>query len=351
MVDFKKKIKEKIASVKPSKSKEIKEDNIDASTNSGVKLKKVNLKAAKAKKKSEEDRKTTSANRTFFKAPQGRSYLYILPPTSDGMNGLPFVEKLMHNNLGAEGDKRIPCMRTDLKKESRNDCIACVKVNTYWEKFRKLSKDGKKDEAEKYLNLAKSQGVKGKAVFQVLDVSGSYDKAGKVVEEFPSCFGDNIGTDEEKHSECRKCSFLGSCQKGVQIWEMQYGPYQSFLEKLAEEDVDVTSPDDALPMKLIRKGEGREGTSYITEWARQPIKIPDNVINVIEKHAMDLTIYAKPSTEEQMSAILSEDNIVLSSSSNDEPVKIKKVKPVVTEKEKNKMREKLSKHASMKKAQ
>lgn len=301
-------------------------------TTSGVKFKTTNLKKVQERKKEEESRRNSTGNR--YKIPQGRSLLYILPPTSDEMNGIPYVESMTHSNIGPE-NKFLPCMRRT-PKEDRSKCLMCVQVGKYWDKARAYrGKDEKLN--KKYYKMATEQGLKIKKMVQILDVSGLYDKKGKVDGEFPKCFGENVGTEDEKYKACRTCPLLSSCQKGVQTWEMQFGAEQAFMLKLNDEETDPTDIQNPIPIKIFRKGEGKEKTEYSFEWGNS-FTIPPHVIKFLEKNAKDLTTMLKVSTEEQVNSALSGGETVESGESSKVKKKIK-VKEVVKSKVSKEQRE------------
>lgn len=322
---------------------------------SSVKLGSSNVKAIKKKVKDDEEKRKNRGGSKYFKVPQGKSYLWILPPVSESMNGLPFVDRFMHNNLGPEGKGFGSCMRTSANPETRKDCIACARVNDLWNKARAFKAEGKAGLQKKYETEAKAQGMRVKQVVQVLDVAGIYDKSGKVVDKFPECFGENHGTEDEKHSKCRKCPFLSSCQKGVQPWDIQYGPYKSLIDKLSDDEIDVTNPEECIPMKIKRTGEGKQDTEYMTEWAA-PIKIPEHVIAVVEKQAQDLSKLVVPSTEEQMRQMLGEGSVSPASSDSEGKKKFKKkdsapvTKPKVSKEQLEDMKKRLKSQSKSKKA-
>ncbi len=318
---------------------------------SGVKLGKTSIKSAKAKKKANEERKAGKSEASYVKFPQGKKILWIIPPTSDAMNGYPTVDKFTHNNLGPEEKGWGQCVRTDMSKETRDQCEGCKYVNTLWDKARKMKSEGKFKLEEKYKKLAAKQGVKTKALCQVLDVTGVYNKAGEAVRKFPSCFGKNYKAEEQAYDKCETCPFQNSCKEGVQKWEMQFGASEKLTEKLGEDEVDVTDPAAAIPLKIVRKGEGAIHTRYTDEWMK-PIEIPPHVISFVEKHAVDLTKALKPSTPEQMHAMLTGGDgystTIVSKEDFSSKKKLKKgksskmvEKPTVTKEQREKLRERL----------
>lgn len=313
----------------------------------GVKFGSVSIKGVKSYKKNEEDRKAGKgkSKKIYFKAKIGRQMIYILPPTSDKMNGYPFVNRLIHNNIGPE-KKFAQCCRLDLDSKTRAQCPQCMVVSKKYDKVRALEKEKKLKAAGSLKKEASSESTKPRALLQILDVTGAYNiKTGKLEEEFPTCFGENVGSDEEKYKKCRNCSFLDSCKKGIQLWEIQYTPYQAMMEKLAEDEVDITNPENALPMKLKRIGEGQMNTKYIPGWDVQNLKIPPHIISFMEKNATDLSTMIKPSTEEEMLAMMGGES--LNNSKNEKSNKDKSykdtkvVKPKISDEERTKIRKRL----------
>lgn len=280
------------------KSKNIKGTS-DNDAGGGVSLQKVNIKNVKDKKNNEEKRKASRNGLKYFKSPQGKRFLWIIPPTSANMKGMPYVERIFHRNLGPTGNGFIPCVRKELNRESTNECPACTRVNELWNKHR-ANKESKPKLAEKYKKEAMDLGAKARPLLQILDVSGCYDKKGKVVDEFPKCFGENLNSDDEKYPKCRTCPFSDSCKAGVQLWDQQYGPYNAMMEKITEDEVDITNPEEVLPMRLGRKGEGKMGTEYTVEWPGNTIKIPQHVLKFVVKNAIDLTTQVKPSNPDDV---------------------------------------------------
>jgi hypothetical protein len=216
-------------------------------------------------------------------------------------------------------------------------------VSKLWDKSREFKKEGKFKLEEKYKKEASSKGVKNKPLAQVLDVTGMYNKSGEVIRKFPTCYGKNYKSEEQAYDKCETCPFQNSCKEGVQKWEMQFGASEKLTEKLGEEEVDVTDPAKAIPLKIVRKGEGRMHTRYTEEWMK-PIEIPPHVIKFVERHAVDLTKAVKPSTPEQMEAMLAGgDRNSSSSVSSKNKVKKKEdkvgniEKPTVTKEQREKL--------------
>jgi hypothetical protein len=335
------------------KKKKSSEDSEE--TKSGIKLGKVSIKKAKQKKKDDEERKAGKSEATYVKFPQApaRTILWIIPPTSEDMKGYPTVDKLTHNNLGPEKKGWGPCMRTDMSKETRGDCDACVIVGKLWDKSREMKKAGKPGLEEKYKKEAMDAGVRSKPLAQVLDVTGVYNKAGEIARKFPTCFGENYKSDSQKYEKCEECAFSNSCTLGIQKWEMQFGASEKLTDKLGEDEIDVTDPANAIPIRIIRKGEGRTKTRYTEEWMK-PIVIPPHVIKFVEKHAVDLSKAVKPSTKEQMAAMLSggegKKTEVTGDSTKKKSSKVKNVeKPTVTDEQREKLRARLKADSAKKK--
>jgi hypothetical protein len=323
------------------------------STSTGLKLGKVNVKKVKEKK----DSMNKNDNR-FFKAPSGSSRLWIIPPTSEAMDGSPYIDTLRHSNLGPDGQGWGMCMRKSID-QPREECLACVEGSKLWDKVRAFKKAGKKDLEEKYVKLASQQSVRIAARVQVLDVTGAYNKKGKVVDEFPKCFGENYNNEEEKYDKCRKCPFLESCQKGVQNWDLPKPALQLMLKKIGDEKIDITDPAKARPLLLKRTGSGRTDTKYVCDSISAPVTIPAHVITFVENHAIDLSTAVKPSTEEQMAKMLSGDDSKKSAPNEGGKKKeeksakpdVKKFeKPKISEQQKKEMFAKLQKKSDEKKA-
>jgi hypothetical protein len=353
-----KKIKKKssvVSSEKPASQPEAKKDT-------GSKFKSTSVKAVKESLEQEKAPRKEGSKGNFLKLKEGRSFWWILPPVSDGMNGLPFYKRLMHNGMGPEGKGWGPCMRKN-NAEARANCDGCVDCGKLWDLIKNYEKSGVASQIEKAKDLrpkAKKMIARERPVVQVIDVSGAYDKAGRVVEQFPTCFGDNFNKEEDTHDKCRKCSFSDSCKAGIRLWEMQFTPYEFILNKIAEEEIDICNPGNAYPLKIIRKGMDERST-YTPELAN-PIKIPQNVVNFAEENAIDLANHFQVSTKEQMQQMMGVESEKEESSSksskvvkseeeddipdfNSETVK----KPSVSEDQKTKMRERLKEISSKKK--
>lgn len=260
---------------------------------SGLKLGKTSV--AKVKKKKDSERKSRNS---FFKAASGRNRLWVIPPISDEMDGNPIVQTLMHSNLGPEGDGFGHCMRHKIE-EPRENCIACVAASKLWDKARAYGKDGKKDLEEKYVKKAGQASVRITPLAQILDVTGAYNDKGKVVDEFPKCFGENLRREENKYDKCRKCPFVESCKKGVQNWNPPKFAYETIMKKIGDDGIDITDPAKARPVLLKRTGTGMT-TKYACENVSAPLKIPSHVVKFVEANAVDLTKVQKPMTEEEM---------------------------------------------------
>lgn len=334
------------------KKKKIKEETENSS--GGVKFGKVSIKAVKAKVKEEESRKAGRSDNTYYKSPQGRRYLGILPPTSTAMNGMPTVDKLMHNNLGPEKNGFGQCQRPNLNKETRNDCRACRKSNSHWEKYRDAKNKKDQDRMELYKKKAMDLSVRAKPLAQIIDLTGAYDQFGKVVDKIPTCFGENLRSEEEKYNKCRRCPFLESCQKGVQFWELPFAASSQLNEKIGDEETDVTNIGGMIPMKVVRKGEGQKGTKYTIGWANEPIKLPSHLVSFLEKHAVDLTQKLRPSTDEEMLALMTGkkdegENVEKSSGKSKKSDKKFTKKPRLTDKQRAEFVKKLKSNSEEKK--
>lgn len=316
------------------------------------------------KKRVEEEKQRRSKTKSsMLKLRQGHNFVWVLPPTSEKMDGQPFVFCLEHNDLGVDEKGFGNCMRRSME-EPRANCLACRKSEKYWKRFNT-------DKSDETKELAKKFGAQEKALVQVLDVSAAYNKAGQIVKEFPKCFGKNLGVMEEedyvKGDKCTGCKFLQSCQKGPQAWKMQFGAQKFMVTKMAEESVDPCNPEAARPLKIIREGEGFK-TKYTTELA-DTLVVPPHVVDFAEKNALDLFKFAAPSTEEQMRAMLAsgtevadddDDDLVpppktssksekTDKSGKSDYSKEKVGKPTVTKEQRNEMISKLKASAKLKK--
>lgn len=303
---MKKKISSKVktaAAEKPLKKKVATEET--ATEKVGVKLGSVSIKAVADEKNEEEQRKANRSENPYFKAPQGWSTLYILPPTSEGMKGLPWVKLMKHNNLGPNHDQWGPCMRASAK-EPRENCDGCVYVSSLWTKSKEYKQKGNEELMKQYNELAKKQVVREAPRVQIIDVSGCYDpKSGKMIDEFPSCYGENVGAMEEnKHTKCRSCPFLDSCKKGVQNWDISFAAYEALQDELVDKKKDVCNPAKAYPLRLKRTGEGQMGTKYKVEWVKKSLALPEHVVGFVERRATDLTKAIRPSSAEQMQKMM-----------------------------------------------
>lgn len=328
-----------------------------------MKLGSVSIKSMKKAKKDieEADSKRGGSRVSRLVLRVGKSYLWIIPPVSEKMNGQPFAEVLKHSDLGPNS-RYVSCVRINMLEE-REKCPGCRFVNSLWTRSRALKKSGGEvaiKEGEALEAQAKESGAKPRRAVQVLDVTGMYNKTGKIVASFPTCFGENVGTEEEKHPKCHSCPFMDSCQKGVQIWEMQGGPFSYMMEKISEEEIDICNPSKARPLKIVRKGTTKTDTKYTTELANS-VKIPPNVVSFVEQHVYDLTELYKPSTIEEMNKVLvqEDDDVVnraiakvkeLDVSEKKQKKHTSIMKPTVSKKQKAHVREKLKAIADKKRS-
>lgn len=352
MVIKKKKTILKNKSTKASTKKS--NDSADSKTTSKVKFGKTSVKSVREMRKKEEEARASRRGLGRYKAPNGKSALWVLPPTSDAMNGSPTVDILMHNSISPDGSGFGQCCRTHMD-QPRDNCPKCLDVDRLWNKSRELKKEGDKDGAAAAEKLARESGVRVNKTAQLIDVTGAYDNKGKLVDQIPNCFGDNFAPDvkederTEKYSRCRKCTFLSSCQLGVQQWALPKAVYDKMIEAICEENKDITNPAAAYPIRVKRTGQGMK-TKYTAELAHK-IKIPAKVVEFAEKHAMDLTKLIKPMTKEQMLALMNPEQSD-ADTGDDKPKhsnKNKKVsskkkfkeKPTVSDKQKDMIRKKL----------
>lgn len=316
-------------------------------------------KTSKAKVKKQKDSQRQAKN-SFFKAGQGRSRVWLLPPVCDEMDGVPLVETLMHSNLGPEKDGFGHCMRHSLE-EPRENCLACVAAAELWDKVRKFKNEGKKQLEEKYVKIASQMSVRKTPLGQILDVTGAYNDKGKVVDKFPTCFGENLRAEENKYDKCRKCPFLESCRKGVQNWNPPKGAYDTIMKQISDKNIDITDPNKARPLLLKRVGTGLT-TKYTCEKISNPLVIPAHVIKFVEDNATDLTKVQVPMTEEEMTKKMAGQSKKGKSKEGEIEHKHKGEKkskkpnaknfekPKVSEKQKKEMFDKLKKQSDAKKA-